>query len=157
MRNVSLLLGLLAFWLVTGPIFAGTTDELIAADTAFSDLSAAKGSNAAFLSYLADDGILYGSGNRAPIYGKADAVKRFQTEGNGDPRTNKLTWTPEHAGASSDGTAGWTSGTWAFNGLDGKGAAFKLTGHYLTVWKKDAKKGWKVAADMGTVHKTGAP
>jgi hypothetical protein len=40
--------------------------DLAAADRPFSDLSVAKGSNAAFLAYLAYDGRIFGTGNRAP-------------------------------------------------------------------------------------------
>jgi len=130
---------------------AGPKDDLIAADKAFSALSVAKGSNAAFLATLADDGRLFGTGNEPPIYGKAAAAARFADpkSGNGDPRLNVLSWVPDHAEISKDGTLGDTDGHWLFAGRDAKGGAFQLTGHYVTVWRKEAS-GWKVIADMGT-------
>ncbi|HXL98667.1 MAG TPA: nuclear transport factor 2 family protein [Rhizomicrobium sp.] len=126
---------------------AGTKDGLIAADKAFSALSIAKGSNAAFLATMADDGRIFGTGNEPPIFGKAEAIRRFAKSGNGDPRRNVLSWVPDFAAVS--GSLGYTDGRWLFAGHDNKGAAFQLTGHYVTVWRKEAS-GWKVIADMGT-------
>ena len=131
---------------------AGPKDDLIAADKSFSALSAKEGSNAAFLAYLADDGRLFGTGNETPILGKAEAAKRFAdpTSGNGDPAKNVLSWTPDNAEVSTDGSLGYTDGHWLFQGMDPKGAAIHLTGHYVTVWRHGVGGNWKVAADMGT-------
>jgi ketosteroid isomerase-like protein len=131
--------------------FAGPKDDLIAADKAFSRLSVDKGSNAAFLAYIADDGRIYGTGNEPPIIGKAEATVRFTDpkSGNGDPKLNVLSWEPDGVGVSGD--LGWTDGHWVFeSGPDGAGRRHHITGHYLTVWKKDAHGAWKVQADMGT-------
>jgi ketosteroid isomerase-like protein len=127
---------------------AAPRDELIAADKAFSAQSAAQGSNAAFLANLADDGRIFGTGNEPPIFGKAEAAKRFAKSSNGDPKLNVLSWTPDFAAV--DGRLGYTDGHWLFAGHDAKGATFQLTGHYVTVWRKDATGAWKVLADMGT-------
>lgn len=150
----------LAAWAVAGAISllsatasAGPKEDLLAADKAFSDMSVAEGSNAAFLFYLAEDRRLFGVGSEPPIYGKAAATKRFtdRDRGNGNPAADVLSWSPEHADLSEDGTAGWTDGVWTFVGApDAKGARAKVGGHYLTVWKRDANGPWKVEADMGT-------
>jgi ketosteroid isomerase-like protein len=136
---------------LSGPAMAGPKDDLIAADKAFSALSVAKGSNAAFLSVLADDGRIFGTGNEPPIFGKDEAAKRFADpkSGNGDPKRNILSWVPDFAAVSKDGTLGYTDGHWLFAGRDAKHAPFQLTGHYVTVWRKEPS-GWKVIADMGT-------
>lgn len=135
------------FAVIASTAWAAPKDDLMATDKAFSQLSVEKGSNAAFLTYMADDAHVFGTGNEPPIHGKAEAVKRFQTSGNGDPKTNILSWEPDTAEVSKDGAMGWTDGRWAFNGNGGK---LHLTGHYLTVWEKDAKGAWKFTADMGT-------
>ncbi len=123
----------------------------MAADRAFSQLSVEKGSNAAFLATMADDARIFGTGGEPPIIGKAEAAKRFQTSGNGDPRTNVLSWEPDYAEVSKDGTLAWTDGHWIFeSGPDDKGRRHHLIGHYLTIWERDAKGAWKVKADMGT-------
>jgi hypothetical protein len=85
----TILAGLATATLLASPTAVDAKSDLLAADQAFSALSVAKGSNAA---YLADDGHVFGTGNQAPIFGKAEAAKRFAdpTKGNGDPKTNVL-------------------------------------------------------------------
>lgn len=131
-------------------VLAGAKEDIAAADKAFSALSVAKGSNAAFLAYLADDGRLFGTGNEAPIYGKAEATKRFADpkSGNGDPKANVLSWVPDHVDVSKDGTLGYSDGHWLFTT-----PKLKLTGRYMTVWRKESGQ-WKVIADMGTTDPT---
>lgn len=138
------LVGIVVGILAAGSAFAGPKDDIIAADKAFSALSAAKGSNAAFLAYLADDGRLYGTGSEAPIIGKQEAVKRFAAGGNGDPKTNVLSWVADHAEVSADGTLGYSDGHWTFTAPKAR-----ATGHYVTVWRK-VGGAWKVVADIGT-------
>ena len=123
---------------------AGAAEDIVVADKAFSALSVQKGSNAAFLATMADDARVFGTGNEPPIFGKAEAIKRFAKSGNGDPKTNVLSWVPDHAEASKDGTAGYSDGHWLF-----VGGKVRLSGHYVTVWRKDGGA-WKVIADMGT-------
>jgi ketosteroid isomerase-like protein len=131
---------------------AGAKEDVIAADTAFSKLSVEKGSNVAFLAYIADDGRIYGTGNEPPIFGKATATARFTDpkSGNGDPKLNVLSWVVDYADVSADGTLGTTDGHWLFEGHDAKGGDIHLTGHYLTVWRKSSAGVWKVLSDMGT-------
>ncbi len=133
------------------PADAGPKDNLIAADKAFSAMSVAQGDSAAFLAYLADDGRLFGSGNRPPLIGKAAAAASFKSGKSGNGAHSSLSWVPDFADVSADGTLGFTDGHWVFDGApDAKGKRFHATGHYLTVWRKDASGAWKVAADMGT-------
>ncbi len=137
------------------PALAGPKEDLMNTDRAFSAMSIAKGSNAAFLFYMADDGRIFGIATEPPIYGKDAAAKRFAEpgSGNGDPATNVLSWSPEYADVSADGTVGWTDGSWAFVGApNAKGERPKASGHYLTVWKKDAQGQWKIESDMGTMN-----
>jgi hypothetical protein len=148
----TILARLTAATLLASPAAADARSDLLAADQAFSALSVANGSNAAFLAYLADDGRVFGTGNQAPIFGKAEAAKRFAdlAKDNGDPKTNVLSWVPDNAEASKDGTFGYTDGHWLFEGApDAKGTGLRLTGHYMTVWRNIGGS-WKVAADMGT-------
>lgn len=147
-KSLSAALAVLSF---ASAAHAGPKEDILAADCAFSQLSAEKGSNAAFLAYIAEDGRIFGTGNEKPIIGKAEATKRFTDpkEGNGDPKANVLRWEPDAAGVSSDGALGWSDGRWTFNGGDAD-HPIHLTGHYLTVWVKDAKGAWKVQDDMGT-------
>jgi ketosteroid isomerase-like protein len=129
---------------------AGAKEDVIAIDKGFSELSVAKGSNAAFLAYMADDARVFGTGNEPPIYGKSEAAKRFETSGNGDPKLNVLSWVPDHAEVSADGTLAYSDGHWLFQGApDAKANRPRLTGHYVTVWRKTGKS-WKFISDIGT-------
>jgi ketosteroid isomerase-like protein len=116
---------------------------LMAADRAFSKLSVEKGRPFAFLAFMANDGRLYGTGSDMPVYGKADAFRRM----GGGREAGTLSWEPETAHVSADGRLGWTDGHWLYVV---KGSRQRSTGHYLTVWAKDRRGAWKVAADMGT-------
>jgi ketosteroid isomerase-like protein len=140
-----------AFAVIASTAIAGPREDLLSADRAFSQLSVDKGSNAANLAFMADDVRLYGTGNQNPIFGKPEAIKRFQTSGNGDPKLNVLSWDPDGSGVAKDGTLGWTDSHWVFEtGPDDYGRRHHLTGHYLTVWTKDAKGAWKVQSNMAT-------
>ena len=143
---------IVATWalLVSTPGYAGAKDDIAATDKAFSELSTAKGSNEAFLAYMADDARIFGTGNEAPIFGKAQAIARFKANSNGDPKRNVLSWVPDHTEVSGDGTLGYSDGHWLFEGApDAKGNRPHLTGHYVTVWRKIGGN-WKFIADMGT-------
>jgi ketosteroid isomerase-like protein len=149
-NRISVVLGFGAALLLSAPAIGGAQDDIVAADKAFSELSVAKGSNAAFLAYMADDARIFGTGNEAPIFGKAEAAKRFQTSSNGDQKLNVLSWVPDNAEVSGDGTVGYSGGHWLFEGApDAKGNRLHLTGRYVTVWRKVGSD-WKFIADMGT-------
>jgi ketosteroid isomerase-like protein len=148
--NRSAAIAAVAVVILSTQALASPKEDVIAADKAFSQMSAAQGSNAAFLATMADDIRLFGTGNEPPILGKADAIKRFATSGNGDPKLNVLSWVPDNAEVSKDGTLGYSDGHWLFEGApDPAGKRLHLTGHYVTVWRHEAGT-WKVIADMGT-------
>jgi hypothetical protein len=121
------------------PVQAGSRDEVLAADRAFSKLSVAKGSAYAFWFNVARDGRLYGSSG-PPTIGKAAAAKDLPTAT--DMHQTVLSWEPTAAGAND--RLGWTDGRWSQSGPHGT-----IRGHYLTVWVKEDGQ-WKVQADMGT-------
>ena len=150
MNGISGALGVGAALLLAVPAFGSAKDDIISVDKAFSELSVAKGSNAAFLAYMADGARIFGTGNEPPIFGKAEAMERFQTSGNGDPKLNVLSWIPDNAEASGDGTIGYSDGHWLFESApDAKSSRLHLTGHYVTVWRKIGDD-WKFIADIGT-------
>jgi ketosteroid isomerase-like protein len=63
-----------------------------------------------------------------------------------------LAWRPTTAEVSDDGTLGYTIGTYDFHVRGRDSAASASTGHYLTVWRRQADGSWKVLADIGTQH-----
>ena len=58
-----------------------------------------------------------------------------------------LTWEPDQADAS--GALGYTNGHYKAQFRDAKGQPQVRTGRYLTVWKQQADRSWKVVRDIG--------
>ncbi len=149
MRNTAIA-GLIAGSLVLGtfvpPALAAPKDEMMAADRAFSALSAEKGAHAAFLAYMAEDVRLY-DGATPPILGKA-AVQTHYAKNPEAPGT-RLTWTPLEADASPDGVLGFTRGTWLYTAKKTDGSTARATGYYVTVWRRQADGQYKFTLDIG--------
>lgn len=78
-----------------------------------------------------------------------DQIREHMTKAFGDS-TKILTWRPAEAQISGDGTMAYTIGTWDFYARGRDSAASAGSGHYLTVWRRQADKSWKVLADIGT-------
>lgn len=140
------------FFLITIAIFAsvpalaGSKEDLLAVDRAFSRLSVDKGYDQAYIANLADDGQTFTG--KTPIKNRADAVARFNDPKapHSDPKI-KISWIPDNGGVSADGTMGWTEGRARHDGPD-----VHTTSHYMTVWVKE-KGAWKVRADIGAPDK----
>jgi ketosteroid isomerase-like protein len=137
---VSALLFLLPFGLSsrTAP---DALKSLVAAETSFASMAEQKGINEAFLAYLAEGSIIL---DPVPV----DARARYSAP---DKDTGLLGWAPEIAGVSAAGDLGWTSGPFEYRKekTDEKPIA---TGHYVTVWRRQADGSWKVALDTGISH-----
>lgn len=110
----------------------GSTKSLVNAEKAFAEEATKKGTNAAFLKYLADDGLVF---RPNPVNGK----KFYATAKD----MKNLSWTPTTARASRSGDLGFTSGSYMVDG------AKKSYGHYLSVWRVNDGN-WEVILDLGT-------
>ncbi|MGZ5998015.1 MAG: YybH family protein [Rhizomicrobium sp.] len=141
-----------AFLLLSGSTaFAGAKEDMMAADRAFSDMSLKSGAHAAFLAFMADDVRLF-DGDHPPILGKAAAVAYYADVEKKNPngeKTSTLEWKPVEAEASPDGVLGWTRGTWVFNGKKADGSAVKITGYYVTEWRRGKDDKYKFVLDIG--------
>jgi ketosteroid isomerase-like protein len=130
---------------------AGPKDEMMAADRAFSELSVKEGAHAAFLAFMADDVRLF-DGDHPPILGKAAAAAYYADVEKKNPdgeKNSSLQWTPIEAEASADGTLGWTRGTWVFTGKKADGSLRKVTGYYVTEWRRGPDGTYKFVLDVG--------
>jgi ketosteroid isomerase-like protein len=136
--------------MAAGSAWAGPKDDILAADKAFSDMSVSKGPHAAFLAYMADDVRLY-DGDHPPIIGKAKVAEYYAA--NPDGPDDRLEWTPLEADASPDGILGWTRGTWTYTGKNPDGGDQKVTGYYVTEWRRQADGQYKFTLDIGGVDK----
>jgi ketosteroid isomerase-like protein len=82
-----------------------------------------------------------------PVVGK-DAIRAALKEQWDDPNFH-LTWAPDEAYPMPNGKMGYTRGHWTLTSKDEKGSPFKLTGQYLTIWKKNKQGDWKIVWDGG--------
>jgi ketosteroid isomerase-like protein len=120
----------------------GELRALVETERAFSRMSEAKGMKEAFLSFAADDGVLF---RRVVVN-----AKELWNKANPAP-TGLLTWRPAFADISSGGDMGYTTGPWEFRG---KATDKDAAGHgeFITVWRKQADGAWKFEADIGISH-----
>src|SRR5438477_836166 len=107
-----------------------------------------KGTRAAFLAFLADDGVVFRPG---PVNGKEAWEKR--------PETGlDLIWEPTFAAMARSADFGYTTGPakWKANKKDEK---FLGYGQFVSIWKKQKDGSWKVALDCGieNLEPTGQP
>lgn len=102
----------------------------------------AKGGGRAFSSWFAPDAVTLGNG-KAPVVGH-DAIAAAATW---SPDVYQLTWTPEGARMGPAGDMGFTWGHYEGVSKDAQGNTVKMTGRYMTVWKKQQDGEWKVALD----------
>jgi ketosteroid isomerase-like protein len=115
-------------------------DELLAADSAFSAASKAKGMNAAFTEYMHPEAVLLRP-NSMPVTGSSELTQRFNT--NNDEGFT-LTWEPLGGDVSSSADLGFTYGKYRMELKDSLS-----TGTYVSVWKKNGEGKWKWVLDSG--------
>jgi ketosteroid isomerase-like protein len=114
--------------------------SLVGAERAFAQASMEKGMRAAFIAYLADDGVVF---RPEPVKGKAWYRARPKSPA-------MLAWEPAFADVSASNDLGYTTGPWAF--CPDSTAAPSAFGHYVSVWKRGADREWEVAIDVGISH-----
>lgn len=116
--------------------------SLVETERAFARASEAKGMKEAFLSFAADDGLLFRRTvvNAKELWRKTDPAP-----------TGLLTWRPTFADIARAGDMGYTFGPWEFRTKPtDKDAAGH--GHFVTVWRKQADGTWKFELDIGISH-----
>lgn len=134
----------LIFWLASA-VAQDPEEALKDTDRAFAAHSREHGVRAAFLAYMAEDGVLLRAG--PPIAGRAAYAEATA----GDPEGVTLDWAPEHAVVSDDGTLGYTWGYYVLGVPDKDGARRESRGKYLSVWRRQKDGSWKFIADIGNV------
>ena len=140
------LLALILLCLFVSPLATCGEDNpnwtsLVEAERSFAAASLAKGTQAAFLEFLAEDSILFRPG---PVLGK-----KWIEEHPAPPTL--LTWEPTFADVAQSGDLGYTTGPWEIRpgGPKDKPTAY---GHFVSVWKRQTDGVWKVVVDLGISH-----
>ena len=106
--NILLLFTFAFVALAQTPASESAMETMVATERAFANTSEEKGTNAAFLAFIADDGILFRP--------KAVKGKQWLTE-NPPPASDKrpwLNWEPSFAFMSQSGDMGYTFGPWEY-------------------------------------------
>ncbi len=116
---------------------------LLKTDSEFSALSVRDGMFKAFLSYIADDGVILRD-NSLPSKGK-ETLREYYS-GKCDT-TFILSWDPVYEKISESGELGYTIGIWT-NTVK---ATKKISkGTYITIWLRQNDGSWKFVLDTGT-------
>lgn len=110
-----------------------STQEIMNADIAFSDMSRQIGMQKAFLQYIDNEGVLLRP-DHLPIIG-ADAIDYISVLSD---TAYKLSWQPMHAEIAKSGELGYTYGVYKLELKD-----TTLKGTYLNIWKKESDGEWK--------------
>lgn len=117
-------------------------DSLVQSERAFSRMSVEKGMRNAFLTFLADDAIVF---RPLPANGK----KVWEARG---PVAGTLIWEPAFAEVSAAGDLGYTTGPWEFRPPEEQQDRPVAHGHFISVWRKQPADDWKVVLDIGCNH-----
>ncbi len=115
-----------------------SSEVLIKADKDFSTMSSERGMKAALMHYMAKEGVLLRP-NEKPLVG-ADAIEYIsQVNDSG----YKVSWHPQKADISGDGTLGYTYGIYEVSVQD-----TIIKGTYINVWKKQNGQ-WRFMVNTG--------
>jgi ketosteroid isomerase-like protein len=120
---------------------SSTLMSLVNTEHAFARASSEKGMDSAFVSYLADDAIIF---RPHPVNGQ----KWFHSH---PAPPILLTWMPGFADVASAGDLGYTTGPWMLRDrADTTGPA--EYGEFVTVWRRERGNIWRVVLDAGVSH-----
>ena len=126
-------------------------EEMVKTEQAFSKMAEEKNTREAFMTFIAEDGLLFRPG--------AVNGKKWMLEQPVPPSDKKplLAWQPNFARMSASGDMGFTTGPWEAK-ADIKDAKPSGYGHFVTVWKKQPDGSWKFVVDLGISHpQSGGP
>jgi ketosteroid isomerase-like protein len=115
--------------------------KLVDTEHSFAKLAGEKGTKAAFLAFLADDGIVF---DPEPANGKKVWSARPESQ-------SLLAWFPNWADVSSNGALGYTTGNWEYHPA-GKDSASTGFGEFATVWQRQPDGTYKFVVDLGVSH-----
>jgi ketosteroid isomerase-like protein len=117
--------------------------QLMKADRDFSSLSEKEGMHKAFLTFVADSGVILRD-NAFPLVGRNSLADLYSK--NSDS-SFVLTWEPAFEKIAESGDLGYTLGYYLrklkATGVEGRGT-------YLTIWQKQTDGSWKFIVDVGT-------
>jgi ketosteroid isomerase-like protein len=128
--------------------------EMVKTEQAFSKMAEEKNARDAFMTFIADDGLLFRPG---AVNGKKWMLEHPVPPPQNPDKKPLLAWQPSFAGMAASGDMGFTTGPWEAK-EDIKDEKPQGYGHFMTVWKKQADGSWKFVVDLGISHpQSGGP
>jgi ketosteroid isomerase-like protein len=123
------------------PVSMPALRSVVEAEKSFAKTSVERGIRESFLQFFAEDSVVF---TPAPTNGK-----KFYA--NYDDKGRQLNWQPIFATISNAGDLGFTTGPWEMkkSAADETPIAF---GDFVSIWKKQRDKSWKVVVDLGVDH-----
>lgn len=116
---------------------ADAVQAVVNSEKKFAQTAQEKGTRAAFLEFLAPDGIVFRPG---PVNGQEVWTKRAETG-------LDLVWQPTFAAIARSGDFAYDTGPSRWRPK--KEGEFTGFGHFVSIWKKQKDGAWKVALDCG--------
>lgn len=114
---------------------------VVRTERAFAKTSSEQGTRAAFLAFIAADGLLFRPG---PVNGREFLSAQ-------PDRPGLLTWEPVFADISRAADLAFTTGPWEFRPKRGDERVV-AQGQFMTVWGRQPDGTWKFLLDMGISH-----
>jgi ketosteroid isomerase-like protein len=118
-------------------------EEIKKAEKDFTQMAYEKGIAESFW-YYADSNAVIRRKNDSLIQGK-EQIRHFYLDS--FYLAAKVEWSPDFAGASEDGTLGYTYGKYILSVPDSSGKISEFKGIFHTVWKKQKDGSWKYVWD----------
>jgi ketosteroid isomerase-like protein len=119
--------------------------ELVAADRAFSDATTERGADG-WVDYFAEDGVMVIEGGLVTGH---DSIRALMAPALSDTNFS-LTWDPVEADVSGGRDLGYTRGRYLSQQRIEAGLTVTRRGTYVTIWKRQDDRSWKVVLDIGT-------
>lgn len=116
-------------------------ESLVRAERAFARMSVETSQREAFLANFADEGVWF-----TPAPANTRRALQRSPVASGAPATT-LDWEPVTGDVAASGDLGYTTGPWVSR--DASSGAFKATGWFFSVWRREGDAAWKVMADFG--------
>src|SRR5262249_54913445 len=122
--------------------FKTPLQSMVAAEKGFAKLASEKSVRTAFLANMADNSVIF---RPLPVNGLESYRARPETSA-------RLVWDPTYAEIAAAGDFGVTSCPGEFTPPSDQTNAEKAYGTFLSVWRRDADRTWKVELDCGVSH-----
>ena len=156
MRNALVCLVLASSWTIAcapTPVVDLETEReaVLQADIDFAQATAERGVEA-WVSYFTEDGVMLPAVGEV-VRGHA-AIRDLLAPAFEIPGYT-MAWNPIFAEVSEGGNLAYTFGDYEITMPDADGNRGVTRGRYVTVWRKEADSGWKVAFDMGNIAPDG--